>query len=173
MNHKKYLGFVLLLAMVVLAACDWPVPGREPVDNGDLTPANSGSERSVAQDPNVNYMEMRDDDKVDMDFNGTDVPELWYTSFIKDSGQVGYEFGEYVSEGSGMVLNRVTSIPNHATCKAFGGGHPGISFELDDIFCFETWEGSYGYIHVVKLKEEEINGVTTRTVGFNYVVWGP
>ncbi len=76
MNHKKYFIFVILLVLLGLAACDLPAPGREPVDNGDLTPSSSGSERSVAQDPNVNYMEMHHDDRVDMDFNGMDVPDL-------------------------------------------------------------------------------------------------
>lgn len=173
MNHKKYFIFVILLVLLGLAACDPPAPGREPVDNGDLTPSNSGSERSVAQDPNVNYMEMHHDDRVDMDFNGMDVPELWFSAFTKDNGQTGYQFGEYVGQGSGIGLAPVTSIPDYATCKAIQSWHPGHSFELDDIFCFETFEGSYGYIHIVKLKEEQVNGVTTWTVGLNYFVWGP
>ncbi len=172
MNHKKYFIFVILLVLLGLAACDLPAPGREPVDNGDLTPSSSGSERSVAQDPNVNYMEMRDGDIVDMDFNGMDVPEFHYGTSDKN-GQILHGFGQYVGQGSGIMLNPVTSIPDYATCKAFGGGSPGLTFKLDDIFCFQTWEGNYGYIHVVKLKEEQVNGVTTWTVGFNYFVWGP
>ncbi len=172
MNHKKYLGLVSLLTIVILVACDPRVPGREFPDTNNPPPSNSGSERSVAQDPNAKYVEMSSGETIDMDFNGG-AHEMHYTAH-DNGGQVAHVFGQNVSQGSGIGLAPVSSIPTHADCKTITSWNPGPpAFNLDDFFCFETWDGNYGYLHVVKLKQEQINGVTIWTVGFNYEVWGP
>ena len=152
MNYKKYFIFVILVVLLGLAACDPRAPGRE-IPGSNVTPSGSGSERSVAGDPNANYMEMRDGEVIDADFNGS-ASELFYGAY-DDNGQVGHQF-------------------DYTACyEAVKSTHPGHAFELDDIFCFKTWDGNIGYLHVIKLTEEQVNSVTTWTVGFNYHVWGP
>ncbi|MBT3337089.1 MAG: hypothetical protein HN855_15645 [Anaerolineae bacterium] len=171
MNYKKYFIFVILVVLLGLAACDPRAPGRE-IPGSNVTPSSSGSERSVAGDPNANYMEMRDGEVIDADFNGS-ASELFYGAY-DDNGQVGHQFGQNVSQGSGIGLSPATSVPDYTACyEAVKSTHPGHAFELDDIFCFKTWDGNIGYLHVIKLTEEQVNSVTTWTVGFNYHVWGP
>lgn len=171
MNYKRLLNVVLLLGLLVLAACErWP--GRQPVKDREPEIPQSGSEKSVASDPNANYEEMSSGDKKDMDFNNS-AREMHYTA-TESNGVTVHSFGQYAGEGSGITLAEVAAIPTHQTCKGITTWDPVVEFELDDIFCFQTWDGNFGYIHVVKLKTEQLGSAAPKyTVGIDWILWGP
>ncbi|NOY99626.1 MAG: hypothetical protein GXP40_10575 [Chloroflexi bacterium] len=182
MNYKKCFGFVLLLVVMLgLAACDPPAPGRAPVDDSNLTPSRSGTEIEIVtgtpdtQGKNAisGYAELREGETIDMDFNGSG-DEMGYTT-SDSNGQRAHGLGQYVGDGGGIGLAPVSSIPSYATCKSTSSWYPAHSFDLGDIFCFETWDNTYGYIQIVKLKVEQNgdSGTPVWTVGFNYLVWIP
>ncbi|NOY99628.1 MAG: hypothetical protein GXP40_10585 [Chloroflexi bacterium] len=133
-------------------------------------PTNPSTSTAVPYTVVSGYAELRHQETIDLDFDGSG-DEMAYLADSPENPIRGHAIGQYVGSGSGVAFAPVSSVPTYETCKSVMSWNPGIMINVGNIFCYKTWQNTYGYLIIDKIEQTGDTEIPVWVMGFSYTAW--